>query len=637
MSKKYKKWDSSYEDAIESRLRKKENSWKQRDIFEGDPFAFSEDLDSEMALGLTREPEEVEDVLEQLDDFKWDIFDVRSDNEGLLGLTQGLEEVEESLDQQDGFEWDAFTIAEDFDNVEVPLELNQASEKDCSERELRQHPADIFDEQLESLSIDFLNHVCSNQQEISKQIDDNSSQNSDVTVETSSQVIASTQKKSTASKKAEGLKNDLFSMEKAILAKTILIRHDGGLYYYNGRCYSALRGDLELLELIRKQVSTSAFDVGSTRPFLDLMVFLKSDPSLIPNNYEEKLERAKTLVALDNGVLDISTLTLHKFDSKYLLFHSINASWTGHYPKVFMKFIRQACSYDEEVVRLVLEVMGYLLSGSNLAKAFFVIGTAPDSGKSTLAALIKKLVGESFTCSIEPHKLSERFSLGSSRGRIINLAMDIPRGRLNDAAVSALKAISGSDSISIEQKFQRIEDTTSSLRFLMGTNFPIALRDNDDPAFWNRLVAIPFTHSVPQSERDPDLLVKLWEERDAIVSTCLRYYKTVLENGYQFSPCKASDDLKASWRHEDPSMHTFAMFWSDFVEVTGYESDVVLSQDLYDRYVIYCQDRGDDPVYFTKIKGWIEENTDPLCCKFKRVRQNSANPRAVYCGIKIHY
>lgn len=151
------------------------------------------------------------------------------------------------------------------------------------------------------------------------------------------------------------------------------------------------------------------------------------------------------------------------------------------------------------------------------------------------------------------------------------------------------------------------------------------------------MILIPFTRSAPPDERDPNLLEKLWAERDEIVSLCLRNYKTVMESGYHFSPCRASTDLKASWQHDDPSMHTFAMFWSDFVEVTGDESDIVLSQDLYDQYILYCQDRGIEPIYFTKIKSWVEENADPQRCVFKRIRQNSPNPRAVYCGIKVHY
>ena len=369
-------------------------------------------------------------------------------------------------------------------------------------------------------------------------------------------------------------------------------------------------------------------------------MFLKTDPELIPNNYEKKLEKAKRLVALNNGVLDISTLELLDFDPKYLLFHHIDASWTKYqYPKVFLKFLRQSCNYDEEVVRLTAEVIGYLISGSNQAKAFFVIGTAPDSGKSTLASLIAKLLGEEYTCSIEPNKLHERFSLGSTRGKILNMAMDIPQGRLCSAAVSKIKAITGQDSISIEEKYMRMEHTVSSLRFLFGTNHPISLLQSDaqDDAFWNRIQIIPFMRSVPPDEKDPTLLDKLWSERDAIVSFCLKSYQTVLNNGYVFSPCQASEDMKASWRLDDISTVSFANFWQDYVEVTGDPSDQIYSQVLYEKYSFYCQDRRIDPVYYTKMKEWIEAHTDPDMCVAKRLHRTAQNPRAGYCGIKVNY
>ena len=432
----------------------------------------------------------------------------------------------------------------------------------------------------------------------------------------------------------------LYDMEKEISSKTTLIRHDGGLYYYTGKYYAAIRSDLELLELIRSKISSSAFAVSSTKPFQDLMVFLKTAPHLTPHNYENKLLKARKLVALKNGVLDISTLELKDFNPKYLLFHIVDASWKACcYPKIFLNFLRQASGYDEEIVRLATEIIGYLLSGSNQAKAFFVIGTAPDSGKSTLASLIKRLIGEEFVCSVEPNKLHERFALGSTRGKILNLALDIPQGRLCSAATSKLKAITGGDAISIEEKYMRLENTVSSLRFLFGTNHPISLSASsaDDDAFWNRLIVIPFLKSVRPEDKDPSLLDKLWEERDAIVSYCLKSYRKVLNNDFTFSYCQASLDIKESWRHDDASFVSFANFWQDCVEVTGDFNDQIYAQTLYDQYFSFCQDHLFEPIYYTRMREWIEAHTDGEMCVSKRLHYTGKNPRAGYCGIKVNY
>ena len=114
-------------------------------------------------------------------------------------------------------------------------------------------------------------------------------------------------------KKKEGKKNTLHLMEKALLDEVTLISHDDGLYYFNGRCYSAIRDSTELLRLIRDKVSATAFEVGSLKPCQDLHPFLKSSPNLIPNNYEEKLEKAKKLIALKDGVLNVKNLEVKSF------------------------------------------------------------------------------------------------------------------------------------------------------------------------------------------------------------------------------------------------------------------------------------------------------------------------------------
>ena len=445
------------------------------------------------------------------------------------------------------------------------------------------------------------------------------------------------------SKKTEGKKMDLFAMEQEILKHVKLIRHDGGIYYFNGKCYSAIKNDMDLLELVRRKVSTSAFSAATTKQFTDLMMFFKTHPSLIPNMYEERLEKAKKLVALKNGVLDVKKLELSDFDERNLIFHSIDANWSDEEPSTFLNFLRQSCQYDEEVVRLTLEMMGYLLCGSagNAAKKFFVIGTAPDSGKSTLATLLSMLIGEEYTISIEPNRLHERFSLGSSRGKILDVAMDIPNGKLCAAAVSKIKAISGSDSISIEEKYQRIEHTKSSIRFLFGTNFPIKLGSSDgsDDAFWNRMIVVPFMRSVPEHEKDIDLLDKLWAERDQIVSLCLRNYRTVFVREFKFSYCRASEEMKASWRRGgEVSYHTFASFWSDYVEITNDPKGGEFTQDLYDAYVDYCQSREIEPITHNDMLPWIDSNHGAVLGERDRFRKGG-NPvaRYGYHNMKLHY
>ena len=431
----------------------------------------------------------------------------------------------------------------------------------------------------------------------------------------------------------------LQDMENAILQAVPLIRHDGGVYYFNGRTYVALKNDMDLMELIRRQkVSASCFQTRSIKIFTDLFTFLKTDPYLVPENYEDQLRKCRNYVVLNNGVLNVKKLVLKSFDKKYLTFHSINANWVENpKPKRFLKFLNDAAMGDPSIVRLTLQVIGCLLSSLNLCKKFFVIGLAHDSGKSTIALLLKKLIGEEFVVSIPPNNLSDRFSLGSTRGKIINLAMDIPNGKLNATAVSRIKNITGLDAITIEEKYMRSESTVSNLRFLFGTNYPITLpREDDDDAFWERMVIIPFMRSVPSPEIDRNLLDKLLDERDDIVSLCLQNLSTVILNNYTFSPCPRGEEMKKSWRRSEFSTASMVYFWNNCVEETGEPQDTVYASELHGAYLRYCAENEMDPVSYMQMLDWIAKNTDPERCEKKRIHKSKANPMSGFAGIKVN-
>lgn len=576
----------------------------------------------------------------------------------LKGL--GIESVppkKVSASNKPRFDWNIFNIEEGSvsDPSSIDLDFDETSNEDSFPRDT----PNISDEEFNALSLPFLDRARRNQErdilrndcetlpislpnstlkDVAQKEEISTVKNSNSHLEAN---LPQTPPLLTHPQKAASIdsnrKNELFFLEKSILDNVILVRHDGGLYYYNGKCYSALRNDMELLELVRKHVSNTAFSVSSIKPFQDLMAFLKTAPSLVPEDYDEKLRKAQKLVALNNGVLHITKQELREFSPKHLLFHSIDASWTDAYPTLFMKFLKAACQEDEEIIRLCLEVMGYLLSGNTNARAFFVIGTATASGKSTLASLLRMLLGDQFVSAINPNRLQDRFSFGSTRGKIINLAMDIPKGRLQPGAVSILKTITGGDILNIEEKYQRIEQTKSTIRFLFGSNHPVIVppEDNDDDAFWERMTVIPFMNTTPPSQRDPELIHKLWEERDAIVSMCLKHYKTVVRNGFRFSPCRASEEMKASWRRDETSFHSWSCFWSEHVKITGDVEDEIFAQDLYNCYVDFCLMRNIEPIYYTKMRDWISSHVDTESCYPKRIHKTGQNPRAGYCGIQL--
>lgn len=423
-------------------------------------------------------------------------------------------------------------------------------------------------------------------------------------------------------------------MAKEVTSKLPVIRHNNSIYYYTGRTYKIIDTRKKLLALIRSSVSRDAFGTSATNKFNDLLEYLEADERLIPDRYEESLDKSRYLVVLENGVLDLWNMSILKHSKKYLTFYELKAKWKEQpKPKQFLRFLQRVSEGDKEIEMRIVEVMGYLLSPVNEGKYFFVMGISPNSGKSTLGELLLKLLGDELVVSRSAHDIGKRFSLGNIKGKILNMSLDLPKGKLDRVSVSLIKAITGGDYISIEQKYKEIEDIHSNMRFLFASNYPVTIPEKDDDSFWDRMVILPFLYSIDKVEEDKKILNKLLEEKDDIISWCLQAFGRVLRNKCIFSECEAAEKMKDNWRyHEYDDTGTLQPFLDAFIEVTGNEKEGIHSKDAHKIYEKYCRENNCCSVGYDKFYNWFISNVEG--CTKKRDRLGSPNCRASLMGIR---
>lgn len=427
----------------------------------------------------------------------------------------------------------------------------------------------------------------------------------------------------------------LDDMEEEVLKKLTIIRHDSGLYFFNGRSYQVISDDDQLLELIRCRVSGNAFASCGLKRFSDLVRYMRADQRLYPPNYEKALRNSRYLVALKNGIYDLKSARLLEHSPEFLVFNELDACYTEKQNAAFFaRFLNEMSNGDETIILRVLQVMGYIFSGLNEGKCFFVMGTASDSGKSMLGELISKILGEKMVCHISPQQMSTQFGLGNIEGKSLNLSMDLPKGKINRNTVSLIKQITGGDGIVIEQKYQKSREIHSRMRFLFSSNYPVVIpsEDNDD-GFWNRMIIIPFMNSIKNSKKDRNLIDKIYQEKDQIVSLCLCFCNKLIENNYIFFNCPLADSMKNEWRFtECENVWSIDLFMSNEVIITGVETDIILTLDLYEKYQIFCTNNKYNFVSFNEFRRYIDNVYK--ACKHIRSRQGHENARSCYSGLR---
>lgn len=390
-------------------------------------------------------------------------------------------------------------------------------------------------------------------------------------------------------------------MEEELLEKTDFIYRKTVLYYYNGWYYEPIDAE-GVVALYRQYISPGLDGVKNLRNHMDIYRCLKADSRL---KYEDSL-KDKPYCPLKNGILYLNKmkLKLKHHSPKRRTFTVLDACYDEDAEcPVFDEFLDTITEGREELKERFMMALGYLLIEPSNGKYFFVMGYAPNSGKSILGNTIQKLYPENSVSNLSLGELGGKFETESLLYSRINISLDLPQEVLNASAVSKLKRITGGDSIEIQRKNQGSLKLDHNMKFLFATNFPLRI-DSNDPAFLDRIIFLPFMKSVPKDERDPDLAKKLWKERDAIVTKALQYARKLMKQGWQFPPIPDVDCMRGIQRKN--SMDYLKEFLENHCEMGDYNYFTATS-DLRRAYEAYCDENGTCPCSATAFNKYMEQ------------------------------
>ena len=304
----------------------------------------------------------------------------------------------------------------------------------------------------------------------------------------------------------------------------------GWLVYQQG--HYALKSSEDIKRIIMEVCRPAVEQCGSANFVDQIFKILKTEPRLFI-----RPDFNCNCVAFDDCVLDLDRWEVLVPTPEILVTTHLRAS-LGRGERTdcpdFKRFLADVTLGNPVLQERIWQAVGYLLVPDQHGKAIILLQGRMHSGKSALANVVKHCFDDELVVALSVNEFDRRFATSSLYGKKLCVDADLSDERLSREAVSVLKKLTGSDSISGDVKFGDYLQFTNSAKFLYGSNH-VVLLPNKDAAFYDRLVVIPFARTVPLNERDFQLEEKLNAERDAIIVQALAAYRRLVKSNYRFA------------------------------------------------------------------------------------------------------
>lgn len=247
---------------------------------------------------------------------------------------------------------------------------------------------------------------------------------------------------------------------------------------------------------------------------------------------------SRTMVAFRNCYFDIATNSFIPITPGYVpekvVFYSIDANFrfdvandihTWYYStRFFDKYLWDITGGNIKLIHRIWEIIGYIMTQDTYRKCFFAFQGVPNSGKSTLERLLKRLFSPGTVCCLKGMAFSERFALVKLIRKAFCSCSDLPDKAFSELSESIIKQLTGGDEMDSDDKFKDRKSFYYCGKLAFFTNNPITVKSSHPEAFYNRAVAVPFAYEVHPTMTDKEFDALLLREIDAIATKALYIY-----------------------------------------------------------------------------------------------------------------
>ncbi len=327
-------------------------------------------------------------------------------------------------------------------------------------------------------------------------------------------------------------------------------------------------------------------EFATIRRISEIVHHIKRHPQIHPSEFNKAWREG--WINCKNGVLNIYTGEFKPHSPEFFFTWRINAEYNPESQGVYVeKFLSSVVPPDKR--ELLEEIVAYCLMPGQPYKKFFVLLGPTDSGKSTFIHLLEQFLGKDNVANLALQEIENgRFALAELVGKLANCFADLPAKKLSECP--RIKAITGEDTLTIEEKFQKPYFAKIDAKLIFSANRLPEVDETD--AFWNRAVIIQFPYRFKKDEEFKQKLIQP-NELSALLNIALRALKRLQEKRFEDEDASATVRL---WRiASDP----LAVFVDECIEVMVSEDEDFFPADVYefkgdvfDAFKVFCAQNG---------------------------------------------
>ena len=323
--------------------------------------------------------------------------------------------------------------------------------------------------------------------------------------------------------------------------------------------------------------------------------------------YGGKFNRCKNKICLKNGMYDIKKDKLLPHDEKYRCTIQIPIEYDkkAKCPE-FKRFLEAVFKGNKKLIKVIQELLGYVLVKSTAAQCFFIFYGTGSNGKSVLANIFMKFVGEGNYANVSIRNLNRNFS----RAKLSKVALNIStenestNGNLLDSQY--IKAISSGDSIEAEFKGKDAFSFKPNCKLIFCVNTLPQFNDKSN-GFYRRIMIVPFNahFSTEDGTADINIEKKLTAEMSGILNFALEGLKRLQENNFVFTKSKKMNRMKSLYKK---LVNPYEDFWYERVTAKAPDNNLMnTKKEFYNEFLAWClENKHTRYANVTPRKFWME-------------------------------